>query len=508
MKRNTFYVTTPIYYVNAKPHIGSLYATLAADVLARWHRMKGADVFFLTGTDENSQKTLKAAEKEGVEPMKYLDDMAAAWKEIWSQFDISYDRFIRTTEADHHRGVQEFFKRLNPRDVYKAPYEGWYCVGCEEFYPEDRLVDGACPIHKTKPEWIREENYFFKASNYQEALVAYYEAHPEFIQPAARRNEMLGFLKQGLKDTSITRAGARWGIPFPQDESQRIYVWFEALLNYMTGIGYGVDAERFERFWPAQVQVLGKDIARFHALLWPAMLLSAGFALPEKLFVHGFITVNGEKMSKSLGNVIDPLELRAKYPSDVVRYTLFREFPFGQDGDFSYEKLDARYRQELANELGNLLHRVLSMTERYLDGVIPRLGSEDFRAVVSDTWNAYESAMDAVDFSRALEATRALVTFCNEYIEQHKPWVLAKDPASRERLSQVLAGLLESLRHIGWLVRPFMPRISDEIFTQLGLDVARADGMPFSEMKIWNCLPAGARVRKGQPLFPLPEKDA
>lgn len=510
---NKFYITTPIYYVNDIPHIGHAYTTIAADVLARYHRMKGDEVYFLTGTDENSQKNVEAAKKKGYKDVKkYIDEMSAKWQETWDSLDITNDGFIRTTELRHLKGVKKFFEAVYKKgDIYKGKYEGLYCPACEAYVGETDLVNGKCPIHKIKPQKIKEENYFFRLKNYEEPLLEYIEKNPEFIQPETRRNEVINYISHHLEDISISRLSKDWGIPVPdivyktkrrhpstssRAKKQVLYVWFDALINYLTGVGYGKDEKKFAKWWPADLHLVGKDIIKFHCALWPAMLMSAGLPLPKKIFAHGFFTLDGQKISKSLGNVIDPIELVNKYGIDEVRYYLLREIPFGEDGDFSFKRLEERYNAELANGLGNLVARILTMCEKYFNGKIP----PKISGSVGPTWRSYEIAMQNLKFHQALQDIWDLISFCDEMINREEPWQLVK--IDKERLERVIYTLLETLRHIGWLIAPFMPLTSDLIFEQLGLSLNVEKKKNLLQAQKWGGLEPGKKIKKGKILFP------
>ncbi|MGC9059254.1 MAG: methionine--tRNA ligase [Candidatus Aenigmatarchaeota archaeon] len=480
-----FYVTTPIYYVNDKPHLGHFYTTLIADVLARWHRLKGEDVFFLTGTDENSQKNVKAAEKVGKDVKEYVDEMAEIWKNTWKELNISFDDFIRTTEERHKKAVYEFFKRVFEKgDIYKGKYVGYYCVDCEAFLTKSDLVDGKCPIHKKEPIILEEENYFFRASKYKEALLKYIEDHPDFILPEKRKEEVINYIKTAFNDISISRQTQKWGIPFPNDNSQVVYVWFDALINYLSGIGFGYDEEKFKKFWPANVHLVGKDIIKFHCAIWPAMLMSANLPLPKHVYAHGFWTVKGEKMSKSLGNVINPIELAKKYPLDAIRYFLIRQVPFGEDGDFSEEALIERINNELANDLGNLVNRVLSLAERF-KGEIKGKPELDERLKLKEI----DEYMENFRVDLALNEIWNFVKECNKYINEKEVWKL-----KGEELSNALYNLLESLRIISILLYPFLPETSEKIRKQLGIEEKQT--IEDCKFKEWRWKP-----KKGEILF-------
>lgn len=507
--KQKFYITTPIYYVNDKPHVGHTYTMFAADALARYHRMRGFDVFFLTGTDENSQKNIEAAKKVGKENdiNGYLDEMSALWARTWDSLGMSHDDFIRTTEARHKKAVNKFVDAVWKRgDIYKGLYEGWYCLGCEAFLPESDLKEGVCPIHKTRPEKIKEENYFFKLSRYRQALLKHIKKHPEFIQPEGRRNEIVSYIKNFMEDVSITRSSVKCGIPFPKDKNlhdsargrQAIYVWFDALINYLSAVGYGTNDKKFKKYWPTDLHLVGKDIIKFHSALWPAMLLSAGLPLPKKVFAHGFFTIEGEKISKSLGNAIDPVELTSRYGMDVVRYYLLREIGFGHDGDFSLERLSERYNADLANGLGNLTARVLGMTEKYFGGKIPPKAT----GRIANTWLSYEVNMDDLRLDLALTDIWDAIGALDKFIDTEQPWILIK--IDKKRLSKVIYTLLESLRNIAWMLAPFLPDAADKIFAQLGQKNWRET--PYETAKKWGGLKAGGKVKKGDALFPRLEK--
>ena len=491
-----YYLTTPIYYVNDVPHIGHAYTTIVADVLARYRRLKGEDVFFLTGTDENSQKNTEAAAKHGyAEIQPYLDVMSAKWQESFRALEITYDRFIRTTEADHKKAVEKFWRAVAAKgDIYEGVYEGLYCGGCEMFKTETDLVAGDCPLHKTPPKRLKEKNYFFKLSAYRDRLLAHIDANPGFIMPESRRNEVRSYVASFMEDVSISRETVKWGIPVPDDPGSVVYVWFDALINYLSGAGYGTDEEKFKRFWPADLHLVGKDIIKFHCALWPAMLMSAGLPLPERVFAHGFFTVNGDKMSKSLGNVIDPVSLARQYGNDALRYFVLREIPFGGDGDFSTVRLAERYAGDLANEFGNLLHRVLSMAEKYFEGKVPAPTAGSV-----PQWAAYEQGMDSLDFAAALDAVWEMLRDSNKMIDTEKPWALAKTDTAK--LAQVLYTLLERLRQAAWMLLPIMPKSARGVLAQLGQPEADKS-QTWQEAQVWGGLKEGAILAKGEPLFP------
>ncbi|MBU0646144.1 methionine--tRNA ligase [Patescibacteria group bacterium] len=500
-----FYLTTPIYYVNGQPSIGHAYTNITADIIARYQRMIGNEVFFMTGTDENSQKNVEAAEKAGRadDIQGYLDEMSALWQQSFDTLGLTHDRFIRTTEADHKKAVEKFWQAVDAKgDIYKGEYQGLYCTGCEAFVTESELVEGKCQIHKRAPESIKEENYFFKLSNYRQALLDHIEKNPDFIMPKSRRNEVVSYIDKFMTDISITRQSMKWGIPAPGDANQRIYVWFDALINYLTGVGYGTDDQRFEKWWPANLHLVGKDIIKFHCALWPAMLMSAGLPLPKQVLAHGFFTIDGEKMSKSLGNVIDPLPIVQDYGNDALRFFLMREIRLGEDGDFSLSRLAERYDGELANELGNLVHRVLSMTEKYFEGEIPERAEQTAKA---EAMKNYQANMDEFRLPDALEAVWKIVREANQFIELKKPWVLAKNEDLHE-LSDTMYLSLETLRVLAWLINPFMPETAVKILTKLGLDPGTEFAQDYFSGLTWGKLAPGGKIDKGEALFPRREE--
>ncbi|MBI2099444.1 methionine--tRNA ligase [Candidatus Uhrbacteria bacterium] len=493
-----FYITTPIYYVNDKPHIGHAYTMFAADALARYFRMRGFEVNFLTGTDENSQKNIEAAKKLGKEGdiKGYLDEMAAVWAETWDSLGMTNDDFIRTTETRHKKAIAKFIEVVWKRgDIYKGTYEGWYCVGCETFLPESDLESGLCPIHKKPPEKIKEENYFFKLSKYRKALLNHIKKHPDFIAPESRRNEVVSYIQNFMEDISITRASAKCGTPFPKDKHHAIYVWFDALINYLSAVGYGADGKKFQKYWPADLHLVGKDIIKFHCALWPAMLLSAGLPLPKKVFAHGFFTIDGEKISKSLGNAINPVELTSRFGVDALRYYLLREIGFGNDGDFSPDRMSERYNADLANGLGNLTARILGMAEKYFGGIVPPRAT----GRIAHTWLSYEVNMGSLRLDLALSDIWDAVGALDKFIDTEQPWVLAK--IDKKRLSKVIYTLLESLRNIAWMVAPFLPDTADKIFKDLGFGKTWRSSR-YETAKKWGGIKPGSKVKKGAALFP------
>jgi methionyl-tRNA synthetase len=502
-----YYITTPIYYVNDKPHIGHAYTTIAADVLARYYRLLGRDVFLVTGTDENSQKNVEAAEKfykktdlGKAEIQEYLDAMSATWRDTWQKINISNTDFIRTTEERHLAAVRKFFTLVWEKgDIYKGSYEGFYCAGCEEFKRESDLVDGLCPIHKKPPQKIKEENYFFRLSKYRDELLAHMKKNPQFILPESRRNEVTNYIKDHLTDVSITRESLKWGIEVPEIANQVLYVWFDALINYLSAVGFGNDMKKFAEYWPADLHLVGKDIIKFHCALWPAMLLSAGLPLPRQVFAHGFFTIDGEKMSKSLGNVVDPVAVAEKYGQDPLRYYLLREIPFGEDGDFSFARLEERYNSDLANGLGNLTSRVLAMAEKYFSGAAPKTIEGNWDSF----WAEYDKNFASLKLHEILNAIWKEIAACDNLVAQEKPWELAKN--NQERLADVIYNLLERIRQIAVALLPFLPETSGKILSKYG--IIMEEGQSVADLRKWGGVREGQKVAKGDALFPRLEKN-
>jgi methionyl-tRNA synthetase len=509
-----FYITTPIYYVNDVPHIGHAYTTAAADVAARFHRQLGDDVFFLTGTDEHGTKVEQAACARGLTPKEHVDEVVAKFKEVAVKVGASNDFFIRTTDPQHERYVQDFVQRCyDAGDIYKGSYSGLYCPACEAYYTEENLVDGLCPDHGTEPVHMDEDNYFFRLSASQDRLAEHYRKHPDFVRPRHRYNEALSFIKQGLDDISISRATLKWGISVPWDESQVVYVWVDALINYLSALSYA-PGQDLARFWPATYHLMAQDILKFHGIIWPALLMSAGFELPEHLFIHGYLKLGGEKMSKTRGNVMDPFPLIEQYGADPFRFYCLREVSFGQDGMVSEEGFKARYNTELANELGNLLSRAVSMIDKYRGGGVPAAPSgSPLAAEAERTCAAAKAQLEDLDLSAALETIWGLVRRLNRYVEEQAPWKLAKeattDPEAARVLDATLYDLAESLRLLSVLLYSFIPQTALAIRARLGLGAAgtaATRAAPSWDEARWGLLPAGLAVVSGAPLFPRIEE--
>lgn len=512
--RETFYITTPIYYPNDKLHIGHSYTTVAADALARFNRMKGLDVMFITGTDEHGQKIENTARKNGKTPKEYVDEIVASILELWELMDISYDDFMRTTDERHIKVVQKIFTKLYEKgDIYKDKYEGLYCTPCESFWTEHQLVEGKCPDCGRDVQPVEEEAYFFRLSKYQDDLLKLMEENEEFIEPKSRRNEMINnFLKPGLEDLCVSRTSFKWGIPVPFDKDHVIYVWIDALSTYISVLGYMTENdEKYKKFWPADVHLVGKEIVRFHTIIWPAILMALGEPLPKKVFGHGWLVLEGGKMSKSKGNVVDPVVLIERYGLDPIRYFLLREVPFGSDGVFSNEALINRINSDLANDLGNLLSRTVTMIEKYFKGVLPSavapaLIDDDLKELAIDTRRKVEESMDALEISNALVAIWELIGRANKYIDETTPWILAKDPSQQDRLGTVLYNLAETLRIISVLISPFMTKTPTKIREQLGL--AEADKFTsWKSLDSFGKVEAGTKVKKGDIIFPRLDVD-
>ncbi|MEW6059875.1 MAG: methionine--tRNA ligase [Actinomycetota bacterium] len=508
MGRDVFYITTPIYYPNDVPHIGHAYDAVATDVIARYHRLAGQEVFHLTGTDEHGLKLQRAAESAGVDPQRWVDEMEPRWREVWARLDIRYDDYIRTTEPRHEAAVTKLLGAVyeNGRDdIYLGQYEGLYCVACEAYFSEDDLADGKCPIHDRPVERMKEENYFFRLSAYRDRLLQHYEANPLAVQPEARRNEVLSTIRGGLQDFSISRTSFRWGVPIPWDPAHITYVWFDALTNYVTAAGYADDPERFSRVWPADIHMIGKDILRFHAVYWPAMLMAGGVEPPTQVWAHGFLTVGGQKMSKTNATGIHPFELLDHFGVDSYRYYFMREIQFGQDGVFSWESMVDRHNADLANGLGNLASRVLAMLGSFFGGAVPEAamdGAEaDLPAVTADAARRFREQMNAAAISQALAAVWEIVARANVYLVEREPWKLAKDDARRDELASVLYAAAETLRILAVLISPIMPGAAERLWEQLGIPEPLGS-VHLPEAAGWGRLAPGTRATKGESLFP------
>ncbi|MNJ36777.1 Methionine--tRNA ligase [compost metagenome] len=508
-EKKTFYITTPIYYPSDKLHIGHAYTTVAGDAIARYKRLRGYDVRYLTGTDEHGQKIERKAQESGKTPQQFVDGIVVGIKELWRKLDISNDDFIRTTEPRHKVVVEEIFDRLLKKgDIYKGEYEGWYCTPCESFFTERQLADGNCPDCGRPVELVKEESYFFRMSHYADRLLKYYEENPDFIQPESRKNEMINnFIKPGLEDLAVSRTTFDWGVRVKGDPKHVIYVWIDALSNYITALGYGTDnPELYERYWPADVHLVGKEIVRFHTIYWPIMLMALDLPLPKKVFGHGWLLTKGGKMSKSKGNVIDPNMLIDRYGLDATRYYLLREVPFGSDGSFTPESFVQRVNSDLANDLGNLLNRTVAMIGKYFNGELPayRPNVTPFDAELSElalqTIRKVEEVMENLEFSVALTAISSFIARTNKYIDETQPWVLAKDEAKREELASVMVHLAESLRIASILLQPFLTQAPAKIWSQLG--IAEGELTSWESAKSFGLIPAGTKLGKGEPIFP------
>jgi methionyl-tRNA synthetase len=518
----TFYITTAIDYPNGPPHIGHSLEKIAADVVARYHRLRGDDTFFCMGLDENSQHVVTAADNGGMPANAWVDVMDEDFRQAWAKLDLSFDRFIRTTEPAHFRASQELFARAQANgDIYKGTYAGYYCPSCNAFYGKEDLTEqGTCPTHTTiAPDWIEEENYFFALSNYTERLTRHVEEHPDFIVPHVWRGEILSLLRQGLRDFSVSRPlrtvrvvnGKPWGVPVPGDPEHVLYVWFDALTNYLTAAGFPDDEARLRRYWPANAHVIGKDITRFHCLYWPAMLMSAGIELPKSVAVHGFMTLEGQRISKTTGNTLDPVELVDAYGADAVRYYLMRDVSFERDGDFARANLVHRFNSDLANDLGNLLNRTVSMIGRYFGGAVPQPPAEvgereaDVRRVARAAGEACARGIEAFDFDGALDGAWQLVRRANQYIDESEPWKLARDPEKKEALAAVLYHAAESLRLLAVYLSPFIPGSCQKMQAQLGLPPIQNGA--WRDAAAWGGLPPGTRLERAQPIFPRIETE-
>jgi methionyl-tRNA synthetase len=506
MGKDVFYITTPIYYPNDVPHIGHAYNAVATDFIARYHRLRGEDVFHLTGTDEHGLKLQRAAEAAGMEPQRWVDEMEPRWRQVWARLNIAFDDYIRTTEPRHRQAVQRLLLAVHDNgrdDIYLGTYEGLYCVSCELYYTEDELIDGKCPIHERSVERVTQENYFFRLSAYADRLLEHYELEPSRVEPESRRNEVLSLIRGGLIDFSISRTNFDWGIPLPWDPEHVCYVWFDALTNYITAAGYGSNEERFARMWPANIHMIGKDILRQHAIYWPAMLMAADIEPATQVWAHGYLTVGGKKMSKTNLTGIHPFQLIDHFGVDSYRYYFVREIQFGQDGNFSWEAMIDRHNADLANGLGNLVSRILAMLASSFDGVVPEPGGqeEDLPNVIDDAVRRYDEHMSNVALTQALGALWDVVARVNGYLVEKAPWALAKDASRRGEMGAVLYASAETLRILAILIGPIMPGAATRLWEQLGIEESlEAQRLPVAA--VWGGLRPGTKTVKGDPLFP------
>ena len=511
MEKETFYISTPIYYPSDKLHIGHAYCTTIADSMARYKRLTDVDVLFVTGSDEHGQKIQRKAAEQNITPKEYVDKIVAGFQALWEKLNISNDEFIRTTEKRHYNVVQEIFKKIYDKgDIYKSTYEGLYCTPCETFWIERQLVDGKCPDCGRPVDTVQEESYFFRMSKYQNRLLQFIEDNPDFIQPVSRKNEMINFIKGGLEDLCISRTTFDWGIPVPIDNKHVIYVWFDALSNYLTAAGYLSDTEKFNKFWPADIHLVGKEIVRFHTIIWPIILMALELELPKKVYGHGWLVVDGDKMSKSKGNVIDPVALIDEFGADSIRYFLLREINLGLDGNFSREALIQRINADLANDLGNLLHRTLSMVNKFNGGLVKNTKvledvDTELIALAQNTVKQYQDSMDKMEISVAIRTVWNLISRSNKYIDLTGPWALAKDESKQERLQTVMYNLIESLRIISVLIAPFMPNTAPKIWKQLGL--GEFSKVKFKDIKEWGTVMTETKVEQPEQIFPRIEEE-
>ena len=498
-----FYITTAIDYVNSRPHLGTAYEKITADVIARYKRLSGVETRFMMGNDEHSQNVYQRAREEGLDPLVFCDRMEEVFRAVWSRLDISFDDFIRTTETRHRAGVTKLVQRMSDAgDLYEGAYEGWYCVSCEAFKQEKDLDDGHCPVHQRKPEWIKEKNYFFRLSRFQQPLLDHYAAHPEFLQPETRRNEILRFIESGPEDISISRTGQSWGIPLPNDPDSVVYVWVDALINYISAVGFGTDDDLCETWWPADLHVIGKDITRFHCVIWPAMLMSAGLPLPRRVFGHGWVHWKGQKMSKSLGTVVDPLEAADRLGPDPLRLYLTKEITYGHDGDFTWDRFEDRYNVDLANNFGNLVSRVVSMAHRYRQGrlVPPTEPPGPLAAKAAEVVERYRAAMEAFAIHQGAAAAFDLIDATNEFIADVQPWAVAKDPTRAAELDRQLFDISEAVRIAALLLLPVMPRSSAEVLRRVG-ETRDAVDLRLDRDGMW-AEPSERTLIKGDQLWP------
>ena len=508
MDKKSFYITTPIYYPSAKLHIGHAYCTTIADSVARFHRLADEEVFFLTGSDEHGQKIQQKAEEQGITPIEYVNPIVAGFQNLWKQLNISNDDFIRTTEKRHEKVVQEVFRRIYAKgDIYKGAYTGLYCTPCESYWTEHQLDEnGCCPDCHRPVQEVSEEAYFFKISKYAHRLLKYIEENPDFIQPVSRRNEMINFINQGMEDLCISRTSFDWGIPVPIDDKHVIYVWFDALTNYLTPIGYLDDPEKFQKFWPANIHLVGKEIVRFHSIIWPCILMALDLPLPKQVFGHGWLVVDGTKMSKSIGNVVDPIGLIEEFGADAIRYFLLREINLGQDGNFSRDALIQRINSDLANDLGNLLHRTLNMVGKFQQGVVlaPEGRSEIDASLIEDamsTVKTFADDMNNMKISHAIKAVWAFISRANKYIDETAPWALAKDESKKQELANTMYNLVEALRIISGLIYPYMPTTAGKLWQQLNLP-GTIEELRLADIEKWGGTPVNMHIDQAQQLFP------